>query len=259
MQDLTVSIIQTELHWQNAGANLAMLEEKIWEIDGSTDLIILPEMFNSGFTMEASAVAEPMNFTSFKWMRQMAEQTKAVVTGSIVIKEDGHYYNRLIWMPPDGNWASYDKRHLFRMADEHDHYTEGSKKIITDIKGWKICPLICYDLRFPVWIRNTKEINYDLVLFVANWPAPRVSAWDTLLQARAIENLSYCIGVNRVGEDGNGIAYVGHSAVIDPKGNSVIKLGEKESIQTVTLSGKLLEEFRNKFPAYLDADNFHIS
>lgn len=258
MQDLTITLIQSPLHWQKPGANLAMFEEKIWEIEEPTDLIILPEMFNTGFTMEPEKVAEPMNFTTFKWMKQMAAQKKAVVTGSFVIKENGHYFNRLIWMQPNGDWKSYDKRHLFRMADEHEHYSEGSKRLMVEVNGWKICPFICYDLRFPVWTRNSKDDQYDLSLYVANWPSARVNAWDTLLKARAIENLSYCIGVNRIGQDGNNVDYVGHSSVIDPKGVNLLDCADRESIETVTLSKEVLQDYRKKFPANLDADSFTI-
>ncbi len=257
MQDLTVSLIQTELHWENTGANLAMLEEKIWQINQPADLIILPEMFNTGFSMKADALAEPMNFTTFKWMKQQAAQTGAVVTGSYIVKEDGKYFNRLIWMQPDGQWASYDKRHLFRMATEHDVYTPGSKKIVQEWKGWKICPLVCYDLRFPVWSRNTE--NYDLLLYVANWPAARVQAWDILLQARAVENLSYVAGVNRTGTDGNEVSYNGHSALYNFKGETVLACGEQQGIYTTTLSKDALAAFREKFPAHLDADRFTLT
>ena len=258
MQDLKVTLIQTLLHWHSKEANLAMLEEKIWQIEGKTDLILLPEMFNSGFTMKAEEVAEPMNFTTFKWMKQMAAQTGAVIVGSYVVNEKDNYYNRLIWMQPDGQWDSYDKRHLFRMADEHEHYSPGTKKIIKELKGWKICPLVCYDLRFPVWSRNSKKENYDLLIYVANWPAARVNAWDVLLKARAIENLSYSIGVNRIGEDGNNIPYNGHSGVYDGKGNELAFLDDREDIHTISLSYSDLKEYRTKFPADLDADDFTI-
>ena len=221
MQDLSVTLIQADLHWQNPTANLAMLEEKIWEIVDKTDLIILPEMFTTGFTMEAPAYAEPMNFTTMKWMKQQAAQTGAVVTGSCIIKEKGHYFNRLLWVEPNGEVDTYDKRHLFRMAKEDETFTMGQTRIVKEWKGWRICPLICYDLRFPVWSRNEQledGMDYDLLLYVANWPAARISAWDTLLQARAIENLSYVVGVNRVGEDENGKTYNGHSLIVDQKG-----------------------------------------
>ncbi len=261
MHNLTVTLIQSDLHWQSTAANLAMFEEKIWQIEKPTDLIVLPEMFNTGFSMETEHLAEPMNFTSFKCMKQMAAQTKAVVTGSIIIKENGEYFNRLIWMRPDGNFFTYDKRHLFRMADEHNHFSMGQERLITEVNGWRICPLICYDLRFPVWSRNRTSNGtpeYDLLIYIANWPAGRVVAWDALLKARAIENLAYSIGVNRIGKNDKNIEYNGHSAVFGPKGNVIVDLGEKEEIQTVKLSMEELVTYRKKFPAYLDADEFQL-
>lgn len=261
MQDLRITTLQTPLHWQDKQANLAMLEEKIWQIDEETDILVLPEMFNTGFSMQAEKLAEPMNLHTFKWMRQMAEQKKAVVTGSYIVNDGGKYFNRLIWMQPDGNYSTYDKRHLFRMAEEDAHYSPGTNQLIVEWKGWKIKPLVCYDLRFPVWCRNNSdgdEMAYDAILFVANWPAARVNAWDALLKARAIENLSYCIGVNRIGDDGNGIPHNGHSAVYNPKGEVIYFADDKEEINTVALSKEELVAFRKKFPAYLDADNFSI-
>lgn len=262
MQDLRISLIQTPLHWQDKGANLAMLEEKIWQIKEETDIIVLPEMFNTGFSMEAEKMGEPMNLHTFKWLRQMAEQKKAVVTGSYIVNEGGKYFNRLLWMQPDGIYHSYDKRHLFRMANEDAHYSPGATPLIVEWKGWKIKPLVCYDLRFPVWCRNKThngEMEYDLMLFVANWPAARVNAWDILLQARAIENLSYCVGVNRIGDDGNGIAHNGHSAVYNPKGETLFFADDREEIKTVSLSKDELIRFRKKFPANLDADDFSVN
>jgi len=263
MQDLKVTTIQTPLHWQDKQANISMLEEKIWEIEEDTDLIVLPEMFNTGFTMEAEKMAEPMNLHTFKWMRQMASQKKAVVTGSYIVNDNGEYYNRLIWMQPNGEYSTYDKRHLFRMADEDAHFSAGTKDLVVELKGWKIKPLVCYDLRFPVWCRNKSndqnELEFDLILFVANWPAVRVSAWDTLLKARAIENVSYSIGVNRIGDDGKGIAHNGHSAIYGPKGDAVYFAEDREEIKTVTISAKDLLRFREKFPAQLDADKFSIN
>jgi omega-amidase len=297
MQDLSVTIIQTSLYWENPTANLANLEEKIATISTQSDLIILPEMFNTGFTMNVKAVAEPMNFTTFKWMRQQAKQTKAVITGSYIVKEGENYYNRLLWMRPDGTFEKYDKRHLFRMGGEHHHYSQGTERLIVELKGWKICPLICYDLRFPVWSRNKQvvshksmshksqvisehskvqeeiphdsqpttydlktydSLSYDILIYVANWPAVRSQVWDTLLQARALENQSYCIGVNRVGEDGMGLNYSGNSAVIDFKGNPLFYQKDTEVIKNQILSKQELDDFRTKFPAYLDADEFEI-
>ncbi len=286
MQDLSVTIIQTDLYWENPTANLANLEEKIAQIATPTDLIILPEMFNTGFTMNVKSVAEPMNFTTFKWMKQQAKNTKAVVTGSYIVKEGQNCYNRLIWMRPDGSFETYDKRHLFRMGGENNNFSGGEKRLIVELKGWKICPLICYDLRFPIWSRqgiieeqshedtkaqsenidvidsqfttHNSQLTYDLLIYVANWPAVRSKVWDTLLQARAIENLSYCIGVNRVGGDGMGLHYNGNSAIIDYKGNQTFFQTDSEAICTQVLTKHDLEDFRTKFPAFLDADNFEI-
>lgn len=263
MQDLAVTLIQADLHWQNPTANLAMLEEKIWQIEESTDLIILPEMFTTGFTMDAATHAEPMNFTTMKWMKQQAAQTGAVVTGSYIIKERGAFYNRLLWVKPDESFASYDKRHLFKMAKEDDSFTMGYSRLVCEWKGWRICPLICYDLRFPVWSRNQyleseKRMDYDLLIYVANWPAVRISAWDTLLQARAAENLSYVAGVNRVGKDGRDILYNGHSAIVDPKGIQEKLLVDSAEVYTQILSGEGLLAYRKRFPAYLDADDYQV-
>ncbi len=257
MQDLKITLIQSDLHWENSGANLAMFEEKIWKIKGKTDIIVLPEMFTTGFTMNAVGLAEPMNYTTFKWMKQQASQTGAVVTGSIIIKEGKNYFNRLIWMQPDGNYFSYDKRHLFRMAEEHLIFSQGSEKLLVEWKGWKIRPLICYDLRFPVWSRNVKN-EYDLLIYVANWPEARSLPWKALLQARAIENLSYVVGVNRIGSDGKGIAYCGNSSIISPKGEILWQKESTEEIETVVLGKAELDSFRKKFPADLDSDDFKI-
>jgi predicted amidohydrolase len=235
-----------------------MFEEKIWQIGQKTDIIILPEMFTTGFTMEAKDLAEHLNMTTFKWMRQIAEQTGAVVMGSYIVQDSGHYFNRLLWMQPDGEFAYYDKRHLFRMANEQETYTAGFTKIIQTWKGWRIMPLICYDLRFPVWSRNV-NFAYDALIYIANWPQVRIGAWKTLLKARAVENLAYCIGVNRVGTDGKGLEYSGDSAVIDFKGNTLFEEANKELIQTISLNKAELSDFRQKFPADLDADTFEIT
>lgn len=261
MQDLKISLIQSPLHWQEIDANLAMFEEKIWQIQGKPDLIILPEMFNTGFSMEVKKLAEPMNSKTFRWMKQQAAQQQAVVTGSFIVKEEGNYYNRLIWMEPDGQFATYDKRHLFRMAQEHHHFSMGTQRLICEVKGWRICPMICYDLRFPVWSRNLTaegELAYDLLLYVANWPEPRSSAWSILLQGRAVENLCYVAGLNRVGSDGNGIAYDGSSAVVNPKGQRLYYAEGCDTIHTLTLHGEELQRYREKFPAQLDADRFQL-
>ncbi len=262
-ENLKITLIQSDVYWHNIDANLAMFEEKIWQINEPTDLIVLPEMFNTGFTQEAAAWAEPMNSKTFRWMRQQAAQTKAVVTGSYIVKESGKYFNRLVWMEPAGTFATYDKRHLFRMSDEHLTFSAGNSLLTCNLKGWKICPLVCYDLRFPVWSRNKinsdHQLQYDVLLYVANWPAARSIAWFTLLQARAIENLSYTVGVNRVGEDGNHIRYDGKSAVISPQGKVLLHEENAEFIQTITLDYKELAEFRNTFAAYLDSDVFTLA
>ena len=259
--DLRVALVQTDLHWQDKTANLALLEEKIWSLKNTCDLIVLPEMFATGFSMESALLAEPMNLQVHKWMKQLAAQTGSVITGTVIISEGGNYYNRLLWVMPDGTTQHYDKRHLFRMANEDASFASGTKLPIFSLKGWKICPQICYDLRFPVWARNhwnNGNAAYDLLFYVASWPAARILAWDTLLPARAIENLSYCLGVNRVGIDGNQIAYTGHSAAYDFKGERLVDLGEKDQIQVVSLSRSSLEEYRSKFPAWKDADNFTL-
>jgi predicted amidohydrolase len=255
---MNITLIQTDLHWHDPVANRAMLEEKLFTLSEATDLIILPEMFTTGFTMDAPAVSEPMNLTTFRWMRQMAQQTNAVVTGSYVVQEANNYYNRLLWMEPDGQFASYDKRHLFRMAGEDAVYSAGTTRLVREWRGWRICPLVCYDLRFPVWSRNRQiapdQLDYDLLLYVANWPAVRQAPWDTLLQARAIENLSYVAGVNRVGTDANDHPYRGGSALIDFKGDVLFRQYDSEVVHQQTLSLEALKAFRAKFPAYLDAD-----
>lgn len=263
MQDLKVTIIQSDLHWEDIGANLAMFEEKIWQIGEQTDVIVLPEMFTTGFSMNASKLAEHMNMRTFKWMKQMADQTGALILGSFIASVHDRFYNRLLWMEPGGNFKTYDKRHLFRMAEEHKTYSQGESLLIGHWKGWRICPLICYDLRFPVWSRNRwntslKKSSYDLLLYVANWPMVRSSAWETLLKARAIENLSYTVGVNRVGLDGKGIEYNGHSVFIGPKGDSFFSVEGVEAIKTLTLNAHALQSYRDKFPALLDADDFTI-
>ncbi|GAB4042505.1 amidohydrolase [Spirosoma jeollabukense] len=270
---MRITLLQPDLFWHDSVANRAMLEEKLFNLPEPTDLIVLPEMFTTGFTMDAQAVAEPMNLTTFRWIRQMAAQTEAVVTGSYVVKENGHFFNRLIWMQPDGQFDTYDKRHLFRMAGEDAIYTAGTRRIVKEWKGWRICPLICYDLRFPVWSRNNASLglnpeqneskqpssfDYDVLLYVANWPAARRNAWNVLLQARAIENLSYVVGVNRVGQDGNRHPYTGDSAVIDFKGDVLFRHSDTEIIHQQTLSLSELRAFREKFPANLDADSFTL-
>lgn len=258
MQDLRITIIQANLHWENIEANLQMFSEKISSIQEETDLIVLPEMFSTGFTMNNKPLAEKIGGRTFEWMKKSAKEKNCVVTGSIIIEDNERYFNRLIWMRPDGLYYTYDKRHLFRYANEQDHYSAGRKKLIVELKGWKICPMICYDLRFPVWIRN-KNNEYDILIFVANWPERRNYPREALLLARAIENQSYVIGVNRVGKDGHDINHSGDSVVIDPQGQVICKANpNEEAIITASLSYSALEEWRKKFPAWMDADKFTI-
>ncbi len=255
---LDIALLQSNLYWENITANLAMFEEKIGQITSSVDLIVLPEMFTTGFTMNAATLAEPMNLTTYKWLQQQAKKMEAVVVGSCIVKEQNKFYNRLLWAEPNGEVDFYDKRHLFRLAGEHQVYSAGNAKIIKTIKGWKICPFICYDLRFPVWCRNV-NLEYDILLFIANWPNPRLNAWDTLLQARAIENLAFSIGLNRVGKDEKGNEYNGNSAVYDFKGQTLLKIVEgEEATEIITLQKAPLDEFREKFAVYLDADSFSL-
>ncbi len=261
--DLRVALVQTAVHWHSSEANMAMLEEKLWQLNGPTDLVVLPEMFTTGFTNAAPTLAEPMNSRTFRWMKQMATQLQAVLVGSYIVREKNLFYNRLLWMEPNGRYATYDKRHLFRQSYEHTVYSPGSERLLVSWKGWRICPLICYDLRFPVWCRNqvtdTGELAYDMLLCVANWPAVRSDAWMTLLRARAIENQSYVVGVNRVGADGNGFDYNGNSVVMNAEGDILERRVDEEALLSVTLSYKNLQAQRDRFPVHLDADWFTLN
>ena len=255
--DLTVTLLQTDLAWENPEESRRIFAQKIGSLTSPTDLIILPEMFTTGFTMNAAQLAEPPNGPTTQWLRQMAEISQAAITGSIIVQENGHFYNRLLWVQPDGTVYTYDKRHLFRMAQENAIYSAGKRKLIVNWKGWRICPLVCYDLRFPVWSRNTSAQPYDLLIYVASWPEKRAQAWCSLLPARAIENLSYCIGVNRTGTDAH-TSYAGDSAVCDPQGNCIFLPANPDIIHTQTLSYSDLASFRKRFPADLDADIFTL-
>lgn len=256
MSDLRVSLLQADLFWEQPEKNRAYFEKEIASLP-TTDLVVLPEMFTTGFTMDASGNAETAEGPSLKWMQSMALNHQLAITGSLIIEEEGRYYNRLYFVKPDGSYESYDKRHTFTLAGEDKVYTAGNRKLIIDYKGWKICPLICYDLRFPVWIRNVED--YDLVLFVANWPERRVAAWDALLKARAIENMAYCIGVNRVGNDGNGHPYVGHSAVYDVLGERIsTDAWEQPFNETLHLSKEHLQKLRAQLQFLADRDAFSL-
>lgn len=260
MSALLVTLIQANLHWEDKQANLQMLEDQIQKIGQPTQLVVLPEMFSTGFSMQPEKLAETMEGPSVQWMRSMAIKHKIILTGSLIIKEVGQYYNRLIWMLPNGSHGHYDKRHRFAFAGEDQHYSHGNKRLIASVNGWKINLQICYDLRFPVWARQqiTDQPEYDVLIYVANWPERRSHAWKSLLIARAIENQCYVIGVNRVGEDGKGINHSGDSMVVDPLGEVLFTKAQETSNHTIALNHTKLEEVRSKFPFWKDADPFHI-
>ncbi len=252
---LTIALVQSHLLWENPVANRAMFEEKIAQLSTKVDLIVLPEMFTTGFTMEPHHIAKDEGTKTLAWMQDQAQKNDAAICGSTVFFENGNNYNRLFFVRPEGSYDTYDKKHTFTLAGEHKVYAPGNAKLLIVYKGFKICPMICYDLRFPVWARNTED--YDVLLYVANWPKPRIHAWDTLLAARAIENMSYCIGVNRVGLDASGHEYVGHSAAYDVLGNPMVKLVE-EGIGTVVLSKEDVLATRTKLRFLEDRDNFNL-
>jgi len=263
MKDLKITILQSDLVWENPVQNLANFSLKISEIKENPDIIVLPEMFNTAFSINPDKCAETMTGITVEWMRSKAREKACVITGSLLIKENEKYFNRLIWMQPDGNFFTYDKRHLFRMSDEFKIFNGGSQRCIVELKGWKINLNICYDLRFPVWSRNTYkdgQYEYDLMIYVANWPGSRSFIWQTLLKARAIENQSYIIGVNRVGDDGFGTSHSGDSVIIDPVGNVLLQAESfKEETHTIDISKEFITDFRNKFTVGLDWDEFEIN
>ena len=253
---MKVALIQTSLTWENPMENRSHLVQKINGFMQDVDLIVLPEMFSTGFTMNPKAVAETMQGETISWLQHLAKAKNCAITGSLVIEKDGNYYNRLVFVFPNGDIKTYDKRHLFTFAREHQFYTAGVDKLIVEYKGFKICPLVCYDLRFPVFSRNVE--NYDLLLYVANWPKPRINAWDILLKARAVENMCYTIGVNRIGTDDNNHEYVGHSQVVDFLGNYVLEPQEADSVFIVELDKAKLLETRDKLTFLNDRDRFEI-
>jgi omega-amidase len=256
MQTLDVTIVQTDLHWHDAAKNRDHFSKTIENIEEHTDLIVLPEMFTTGFSMDAPALAEPMDGKTVAWMKTMAASSNSAICGSVIISDGDDYRNRFICAQQDGTLITYDKRHLFRLADEQNHYTQGDVIQTFELNGFRICPMICYDLRFPVWSRNRDD--YDLLIYVANWPSRRHNAWATLLRARAIENLSYVAGVNRVGQDGNNLPYIGGSAIIDYLGNDLADLGDRQGTATATLDLNELKKFRDRFAFDKDADDFVI-
>ncbi len=274
MSSLTFSLVQTNLFWEDKEANLRMLEEKIRGIQEKTEVVVLPEMFTTGFSMQPEKFAETMDGEGMNWMKRISAEKRVVLTGSMMIAEAGNFYNRLIWMLPNGQYGYYDKRHLFANGKENNHYLPGHKRLIASVKGWKINLQICYDLRFPVWARQShlatavngtsesekvpSEFEYDVLLYVANWPEPRNHAWKTLLQARAVENQCFAIGVNRVGTDANGLYHSGDTMLADPMGHVVYHKAHDEEIKTLTLDRSQLDEVRSRFPFYKDADPFML-
>lgn len=252
--DLELALIQTTLVWHDPAANREHFQTLLEQARGA-DLVILPEMFTTGFSMESAELAEPEDGPSSIWLREQAQGIGAVICGSLIIQAaDGSYRNRLLWARPDGSFAYYDKRHLFRMAGEHKHYSAGDQQVVFDLKGWRVRPLICYDLRFPVWSRDAG--GTDLLLYTANWPGARRQHWNRLLPARAIENLCYVAAVNRVGEDGKGHGYTGDSQVLDFQGEALLTAGEDDGVFRTRLSHDALSTYRERFPAHLDADAF---
>ena len=257
INNLVVSCIQTELVWENIDKNLDNFEDKLNQISSETEIVVLPEMFTTGFTMNAQEMAEPMDGKSFYWMKEQSKKHNKIILGSIIVEDSSKYYNRCITMFPNGEYYTYDKGHLFRMEKENKDFTKGESKTIFKHKGWRVCTLICYDLRFPVWSRNQND--YDLLIYIASWPESRREVWNTLLKARAIENQSYVIGVNRIGSDGEGISYSGDTVIIDPKGRIITKANDyKDEIINAKISLNELNNFREKFPVDLDADDFKI-
>ena len=257
MPALDVTILQADLHWHDANRNRELFADQIGALEQPTDLIVLPEMFTTGFTMDAKSQAERMDGASMAWLATMAATANAAVCGSLIVEEDGHYFNRFVIMHPNGDWQHYDKRHLFALAKEDRYYSAGTERMVFDLKGVRVCPMICYDLRFPVWSRSRGD--YDLLLFVANWPAPRHHAWQTLIRARAIENQCFVAAVNRCGTDGNDLPYLGGSAVLDYLGEDLVDLGDAPGTGHACLDLDALGKFRDRFPFHVDADEFTIN
>ncbi len=270
MSTLTITTIQADLRWEDKAANLRRFEEKIKGIASYTEIVILPEMFSTGFSMRPEVLAERMDGPTVAWMQLMAHREKIILTGSIIIEEGGQFFNRLLWMLPNGQFGHYDKRHRFAYAGENEHYTAGNKRLVASVKGWKVLLLVCYDLRFPVWSRQAPQpeipganggpsgLEYDLIIYVAKRPGRRSHAWKTLLQPRDIENQSYVVGVNRVGHDGHTIYHNGDSLIVDPLGEILYHGAAEEEVFTMALQKEKLEEIRQQFPFWKDADQFYI-
>jgi predicted amidohydrolase len=265
MSALRVSFVQAALHWEDPSANRALFAERIAPLQGQTDLVILPEMFTTGFSMRASQLAEPMDGPTMQWLRQQAAALDAAIVGSFICAEGKKFHNRLVFVRPDGHEQHYDKRHLFTLAGENQVYSPGKKRLVTEWRGWRICPLVCYDLRFPTWSRNSAgnllggfQPPYDLLIYVANWPKPRRQHWRSLLNARAIENQAFTIGVNIVGTDGKGLEYSGDSTIVEHSGQVIFEVSEQESVHTAELSLDALRGYRQQLPFLQDADAYKL-
>lgn len=256
-ENISISVFQLDLVWENPEANRSKIDEWLLKINGKTDVVFLPEMFTTGFSMKVSELAESMDGETIRWMKQKSAEHQVALSGSLIIRENNQYYNRLVFVEPSGIIHCYDKRHLFMMGNEDKHFAKGEARIVIDYKGWRICPLICYDLRFPVWARNRNE--YDILFYAANWPQARTEVWNTLLRARAIENQAYVAGSNCIGVDGNMVAYSGNSQLIGPKGNVISEIADHhKGIVSARFSYKELHKYRTDFPVLNDADYFTI-
>ncbi|MDZ4666464.1 MAG: amidohydrolase [bacterium] len=256
--DLKIALVQQEIAWENLPANLEYYAQIIHQIPTQTDIIVLPEMFSTGFSMKPEKFEEESLQTAMEYMKSWSASCGTVVCGSVMVKENNQYFNRFCWFEPNGNSAFYNKAHLFRMGEEQLHYSKGKDQVIINYKGWKIAPFICYDLRFPVWIRRTKKYDYDLLIFVANWPERRSEHWKVLTLARAIENQSYLVAVNRIGFDGNGVNHSGNSRAINPLGQIILDAKDAVSVNIVNINYDELMQYRESFPVGLDTDNFEI-
>ena len=258
MHPLKISIVQTDIAWENKQENLRMLREKLHALRGTTEIVVLPEMFSTGFTMKSRELAEPVSGITVRIFKELAADFQLALCGSFICSERSNYYNRAFFITPEGEEFYYDKRHLFRMGNEAEYFSSGNNKLIISYRGWNICLLVCYDLRFPVWSRNVNN-EYDLLIYVASWPQARRLAWDTLLCARALENMCYVCGVNRIGVDGNKLIYNGGSVVFSAKGEVLASVPDgEEGIETVSLSLISLQQLRDKFPVWKDADAFRL-
>lgn len=258
MHPLKISIVQTDIAWENKQENLRMLREKLHALRGTTEIVVLPEMFSTGFTMKSRELAEPVSGITVRILKELAADFQLALCGSFICSERSNYYNRAFFITPEGEEFYYDKRHLFRMGNEAEYFSSGNNKLIISYRGWDICLLVCYDLRFPVWSRNVNN-EYDLLIYVASWPQARRLAWDTLLCARALENMCYVCGVNRIGVDGNKLIYNGGSVVFSAKGEVLASVPDgEEGIETVSLSLISLQQLRDKFPVWKDADAFRL-